>query len=173
MKKSYIDSNNKHFVRNLIIPRGVNVIGLAGPDAKEYIDFFKKKGYNNISIWENDKETIVKQIPQIIGKGVTYNIGDIINAPVHSNTLYDLDFCCTMDSIEPHLKKFEDNFILTVSEMWKSKWDSINTFLEMRGERMMKRLELSENEHLIMSNKRKYMIYRYFDTSPMVVIKSF
>jgi len=172
MKQSYKDANYKHFTRDLIIPRGRNVVGLAGPDTKEYIDFFRNRGYTNISIWENDSNTIIKQIPQIMNKGIIYNIGDIINAPIHSDTLYDLDFCCSMKSIEPHLKKFEDNFILTVSEMWNKKWDSINTFLEIRGEHIVNHRELSDKEHLVLSNRRKYMIYRYFDTSPMVVIKS-
>lgn len=173
MKSTYKDSHQKAFTRNMIIPRGVNVVGLAGPDTTEYIQFFRERGYKNISIWEKDPQTIVKQIPQIFNKGIHYNIGDILNAPFNQNTLYDLDFCCRMETIEPHLQKFQDNFILTVSEMWKDKWASINAFLRIRDERIMKHMELSDNEHLILTNKRKYMIYRYFDTSPMLVIKSF
>lgn len=175
MKKlTYKESHNKKRIRNMVVDKGTKVIGLGGPDIADYVSFFGKKGYSSITVWENDGEMLAKQMPQInrMRKKISYNFGDIINAPILPNTLYDLDFCRTITSLKDYVKKFQSNFILTVSEFRKPKFWSINQFLKIRGESVISLVSNNDDERTLITDKQTYAIYYYYDRSPMVVIKT-
>lgn len=175
MKKlTYKKSYNKKGIRDLVVEKGQNVIGLGGPDITDYINFFRGKGYTSITIYENDGEIMLKQMPQInhMRNKISYNFKDIIEAPILPNTLYDLDFCVTITSVKDYVKKFQKNFVLTVSEFRKPKFWTINQFLKIRGESIITLVVNNDNERTLITDKQVYSVYYYYDGSPMVVIKS-
>lgn len=176
MKKlTYKKSHNKKKIRDLVVDKGENVIGLGGPDIADYVNFFRGKGYTSITVYENDGEMMLKQIPQInhMRSKISYHFADIIEAPILPNTLYDLDFCVTITSVKDYVKKFQDNFVLTVSEFRKPKFWSVNQFLKIRGEH---KISLTENTNdtirTLVTDKGIYTFFYYYDGSPMIVIKS-
>lgn len=177
MKVSYKNSSNKKELRSKIIPKGNKIIGLAGPDFTDYVEFLKEKGYNNIRVWENNPKTLLSQISYMptINHPVHLNKGDIYEAPVEKNTIYDLDFCCQMKSIEKHVKKFQNSkYILTVSEMRIKRYSSIPIFFSYLDERVTSHSILEDNSQLFVTNKQhSYHAWAYSDTSPMLMIKNF
>lgn len=175
MKKlSYKKSYNKKSIRNLVIERGSNVIGLGGPDLEDYVKFFRGKGYTSIHVWEKDSEIMLKQMPQMnhLRNKISYNFGDIIDAPILPNTLYDLDFCVTITSVKDYVRRFQNNIVLTVSEFRKPKFWSIGQFLKIRGEKKISLINNNDNERTLITDKQTYSVYYYYDGSPMVVIKT-
>ncbi len=171
MKLTYSKAHNKKFLRNNLFPVGKKIIGLAGPDIEEYVDFLQQKGYKDISIYENNPGIFLNQLLHMKNLPIKYRLEDILLAPYEENTFYDLDFCGHITSFKAHIKKFHSNFILTVSELMKKKWSSIPLFLKYREEELLDTIQISDNEQLIISNKKKYSCYTYFDTSWMLIIK--
>ena len=171
MKQSYLSSHQKHFLRERIIPEGHTLVGLGGPDIREYTKFAHHKGYNDIRIWENNPLIYSHCLSIIADLRIQYNIGDIINAPILKNCTYDLDFCCTIKSIQSHIEKFTDNFILTISEMRMPKLSSLPVFANFRGERLRNIIKISDTDSIMKTNKGEYFVQSYCDTSPMLIIK--
>lgn len=173
VKETYVTSTEKNVLRNRMLPHGHTLIGLGGPDIEEYVDAARRKGFKDIRVWENNPSVYMKTIPRIKKLNIQYNIEDILKAPVHSNYIYDLDFCCRIESIEKYLKRFQNNFILTVSEMYLRPFASLPTFAKFRGEVIRKIVDISDNDKILVTDKGRYMACRYNDTSPMLIIKPF
>lgn len=170
-KTSYLTSYNKKFIRNRVIPHGKKLIGLGGPDIEEYTRFIRSKGYKSIRVWENNPIIYSTTLPKIPHLKIQYNIEDILRAPVEKDVVYDLDFCQSIDTLKPHIQRFKENFILTLSERGKPKFSSLLVFASYRSESIQEIIEVSENDRIMITNKGKYVAYRYWDTSPMLVIK--
>lgn len=171
MKDSYTTSVEKKFLRNRIIPQGRNLIGLGGPDIEEYVAFARKKGYKDIKVWENNPAVWQNCLSKLKNLNIEYNVADIINAPIHSNCIYDLDFCCSIKRVKPYVEKFRDNFVLTVSELYAKKLSSVPIFADYRNEVIQKVIHINDTDHLLLTNLGKYMVYSYHDTSQMLIIK--
>lgn len=174
-KLTYTDSNEKIAVREFLFQQLLfkHVIGLPGPDINEYWMKWVNRGCKSVEMYENDTLTAVTQLRKIQPfKNIKYNIGDIINAPANKkDTLYDLDFCCTAKSAIEHIKKFRENFIMTFSTRLGVN-NTIKTFFSAREEKILSRWNnKTPIDHLvILTNKGKYIMATYCDTSAMCSI---
>lgn len=173
MKQSYLTSTEKKVLRSRLLPHGHTLIGLGGPDIEEYVDTARKRGFKDIRVWENNPAIYMKTLPLLKGLNIQYNIDDILNAPVHSNYIYDLDFCCRIERTEPYIRKFQNNFILTISEMYTHPFSALPLFAQYRDEVVKNIVPLSECDRILVTDKGRYLICRYRDTSPMLIIKPF
>lgn len=173
-KMSYVENaDRKKFIRDMIIPKGERIIGLGGPNITEYIAFVRERGYRDIEIYENNQEIIMRQIPQLMGQNIKLIMKDIIAAKHEEGIFLDADYCCHISSIRRHVQKLQGDYALTVSELMKKKFSSIEPFLRYRGEVLISIESPNDNERVITSDKQKYVAYSYCDTSPMLVIKPF
>lgn len=173
VKDTFVTSAEKNMLRHRMLPHGHTLIGLGGPDIEKYVDTARKKGFKDIRVWENNPIVYMKTLPRIKGLNIQYNIEDIIKAPFNKSYIYDLDFCCRIESVGPYLKKFTHNFILTVSEMYLKPFASLPIFAKHKEEKIKRIIATSDNDRIVMTDKGVYAAYRYNDTSPMLIIKPF
>lgn len=176
LKGTYLDLENKVKVRNFLFSKfkkKTNIIGLAGPDINEYIERVQNHGFKNITIYENDIAIFLKQMQDAKTHNFKYVFGNIYDAlPNEPNTLYDLDYCCTVRYMSDHIAKFKDNFIMTFSMRIGEK-ESLSTFFKARGEKVIfkepKKLPLP---HTILhtNNGSEYIFIPYWSTSSMFCI---
>lgn len=173
-KLTYLSGRNKHQVRNFLfskMPSCNNIVGLAGPDIQECLKNYRKKGYRNIEVWEKDNSILLLQLSKV-NYPIQLRFGDILSANSDlPDTLYDLDYCCTIKYMREHLVKFQNNFIMTFS-LRAGVDNTITKFFKDRGETV-----LSER---VISYPFKYTVYKtikgtyiytpYFDTSAMCCI---
>ena len=63
-KATYKDATRKKAVRKFLFSffNEKNIVGLAGPDIKEYISWCKENGIDNIELWENDPNVMFEQL---------------------------------------------------------------------------------------------------------------
>jgi hypothetical protein len=120
-KLTYKDATNKKKVRkhlfSLFNGKVDKLIGLAGPDIKEYTKFVESFGIKDIEVWENDPYVMSIQIPELPELSVEYHVGNILNSERdRRRTLYDLDFCCTIGAVKEEIANFKSNFIMTFSQ---------------------------------------------------------
>lgn len=171
-KTTYEESFNKRAVRKDAFSRYnvKNIIGLAGPDLYGCVKEYEKSGFNNISVYENDRKMMLLQLPQLNKVSVDYHFEDIYNAPLQPNTVYDLDFCSRLAAVEKYVRKFTNNFVITVSERGLRKFASIGLFLHLRDERFKSILNINENVRVVETDKGKYLFASYHDKSPMLII---
>ena len=173
-KENYINAANKQAVREFLFSffKFSSIVGLAGPNINEYIKWCKAKGYKNIEIWENTPEVAIYQLMNI-KHPVRMRFGDILQAePDRINTLYDLDYCCTVRYMKDHLSKFNDNFIMTFSRRIKDV-ETIKTFFKARKERVIASITKSIpfNHTLYKTdNGSRYIFVNYHDTSNMCCV---
>ena len=175
-KHTYKDSSNKKKVReflfSLFAQQQLNkIVGLAGPDVQDYINFCKSKGYDEIEIFENHIPTAIEQVKYLRTKGrITLTFGDIVNAdPDMKDVLYDLDYCVTTKFMYSHLRKFNNNFIMTFARRISDK-ETFNTFFNAKKETLKSVLTLfSPIKHSILEteNGNTYYYVEYRDTSNM------
>lgn len=174
-KKSYLDAQKKIEVREFLFQQLLfkHVIGLPGPDINEYWRRFIADGCKRVEMYENNVLQAAVQINKLKpDRRVRYRIGDIYNAPADKkDTLYDLDFCCTVKNAIPHIQKFKNNFIMTFSTRYGVK-NTVKTFFQTRGERVIKKQKYTYPvEHqLFTTDQGKYIMVRYCDTSAMCSI---
>lgn len=180
MKVIYDQAHKKLEVRTKIFSRFTRfnrLIGLAGPNLDQYVKFFASQGIKDFQIWENNRQTLLHQIVQSSNHiNLKLNFGDILNAPVRTDTLYDLDFCGLLPTFRDHLIKFRKaTCILTVCTRdihARNKEDSIHLFLSYRGQ-LCKRIEWNGTEGIVTTrNHRQYGIAGYLShvNSPMMMI---
>lgn len=174
-KETYENAFNKkrcrEFLFSLFADKHLDgLIGLAGPDINQYINWCKQKGYNDLELWENTPDVLFNQMKDI-NSSVVLKYGDILNTNIKPNVLYDLDYCVTIKYMSEHLKKFKDNFIMTFSLRF-SENETINKFFKHRREKIMsvthKYAPYVPVEHTIYTTTGGDYIYvKYFDTSTM------
>lgn len=173
-KATYLDATNKHAVREFLFSffKYNNIIGLAGPNVNEYINWCKSKGYNNIEIWENTPDVAMHQLMNI-KHPVRMRFGNILEAePDRINTLYDLDYCVTARYMKEHISKFKDNFIMTFSRRIKDA-ETVKTFFKSRKEKVITSIEMYNPFHHTFyetNNGSRYIFVNYRDTSNMCCV---
>ncbi|MEI6186960.1 MAG: hypothetical protein WCP46_00465 [Alphaproteobacteria bacterium] len=166
---------HKHKVRDFLfskMPKYTNIVGLGGPDIQECLDNYKIKGYKNIEVWERDSKTLLLQLSKIKGHGIKLMFGDILKAtPDLPNTIYDLDYCCTIKFMTEHLIKFKNNFMMTFSLRAGTSF-TLGKFFKDRDESIIEIKDVNEPVlHTIFKTAKGTYIYTpYFDTSAMCCI---
>lgn len=173
-KETYLDAANKHAVREFLFSffKYSSIVGLAGPNINEYINWCKSKGYRDIEIWENTPDVAIHQLMNV-QHPVRMRLGDILQAePNRMNTLYDLDYCVTVRYMVEHIAKFKSNFIMTFSRRIKDK-ETIKTFFKARKEKIVATLESYHPFHHTYydtDNGSRYIFVNYHDTSNMCCV---
>jgi L-rhamnose mutarotase len=171
-KKTYINSSNKHAVREFLIQRFQfeSVVGLAGPDINEYLAYLESKGCTQFEIYENNSEVALQQLSKIKSKSkIALICSDIIKAnPDKENVLFDLDFCASVRFLTDHIAKFKKNFIMTFSYRIGLQ-ETIDTFFKARKEKVIASVDYSSPmPHTIYKTKQgNYLFIKYWDTSAM------
>jgi hypothetical protein len=172
LKVTYKSSMNKKKVRDFLISyfSFKKVIGLAGPDINIYINHLKHKGYRNFEIFEKDSSILLKQLITInSGKNISLIYNDILAADNNrEDTLYDLDFCCMLSTVSEHIKKFRNNFIITVSARMGIK-ATVDMFFKLRNEIVLseEEIESSIKYTRFTTEQGEYLFTQYYDTSAM------
>jgi hypothetical protein len=144
------------------------IVGLAGPNIQDYIEFCKSKGFTEFEIYEKDGLTAMHQLVQIKDK-VHLHLKDIIHSNVEEqHTLYDLDYCGTVRYLKEHIAKFKERFIMTFSCRVPLE-ETLSTFFNTRQETI---LETHTNQNPIkhteyITDKGRYIFALYKDTTPM------
>ena len=172
LKYTYLNSTQKQKVRDFFLAKFKfeQVIGLAGPDINEYIDRLEAEGCKKFEIYENDAQTHSSQLA-IVKKPVSIVLGDILEADANrENTLYDLDFCRTVTYLTPHIRKFQNNFMMTFSQRIKGgAKSSIKVFFDSRDELLYytRDIDAPVKHTELVTNKGQYLFTEYYDTTPM------
>lgn len=144
------------------------IVGLAGPQIQDYINFCKSKGYTEFEIYEKDRITAIHQLVQL-KDNVQLKLKDILEAnPNEPGTLYDLDYCGTVRHLKEHIAKFQDKFIMTFSCRIPQE-ETIETFFSVRDEKIIKTyVKTSPLKYIeYQTDKGKYIHVGYRDGSPM------
>jgi hypothetical protein len=183
VKTTYESSFHKKVVQNIVFKdfkmrKFKKLIGLAGPNISSYLLFIKKMGIKQAHIYENNNEQIINQVldfKPIIPTTVIFE--DILNAPVKDDTIYDLDFCCSILNAREQIKKFKNNAIITLSIRPFGLKKTINEFCKLISKNKTvinynTKITNSYKMHLIiLSNKKIYECYQYRDSTSMLTIK--
>jgi len=173
-KESYINATNKQAVREFLFSyfKYTSIIGLAGPNINEYVKWCISKGYKDIEIWENTPNVLMHQMMQS-KHPVRMRFGNILEAePDRVKTLYDLDYCATVYTLDKHISKFKDNFIMTFSLRAGAEF-TIKEFFKARKERIISYVEKQNPiKHTLFTTSKngKYIYTPYRDTSSMCCI---
>lgn len=175
-KISYNHAFNKKkardFLFSLFTQQQLNkIVGLAGPDVPDYIEFCKSKGYTEFEIFENHIPTVLEQIKYFRTQAkVKLTYGNILDTNAdRDDVLFDLDYCVTARHAHQHLKKFKNNFIMTFARRIKDE-ETFNAFFKARGEQLKSVLTLfTPLKHSILTTEEgnKYYYVEYRDTSNM------
>jgi len=172
-KNTYINASNKHAVREFLFSyfRFNSVVGLAGPDINDYLKWCESKGYNNIEVWENEPSVMFKQLTEV-KTPIRYRFGNILDANLSDNVLFDLDYCVSVRYMKEHIQKFKDNFIMTFSTRIGIQ-KTVDNFFKFRGEKITgwNNIEGPGLRNIVFNtNLGKYLFITYFDTSAMCCI---
>ena len=175
-KATYKDATRKKAVRKFLFSffNEKNIVGLAGPDIKEYISWCKENGIDNIELWENDTNVMFDQLSKIPKNAkVSYNFGDIINAESSKDKVYDFDYCTTIVTLHDHIKRFKtEKFVMTFCTRKVGNKVTIDEFFYGRREKITTMIEKrSPLPHWsIKTVFGEYIAAPYFDTTPMLCI---
>jgi hypothetical protein len=174
------ERNNKKEVRNFLFSLFKDmhlkkIVGLAGPDIQDYINFCKSKGYSEFEIYEIDKLTAMHQLVNMKTTGALHlKLTDIINAsPDEKETLYDLDYCGTVKTLIEHIKKFNNRFIMTFSLRGISAKETIKQFFKARKETIksvITKMHPFKHDVYKTNSGSEYIYVSYKDGSPMCCI---
>ena len=189
VKTDYSQSKNKRAVQNAIFNlykrhKFNKVVGLAGPNITDYLELMKQNGFKSAEIYENDISQLAIQMNSfrsVIESKIQF--GDIIQAkPNQPYTLYDLDFCCSINTANQHIQKFSDDVAITTlsirpvgfmhtilkyAELIDRKSNPIIEFLGSVNNRLGKNRMYS-----LTAGSKKFICYLYKDSVPMVTIQS-
>ena len=172
IRKSFRNATKKKLIREFILQsfEFEKVIGLAGPDIDDYVNYLESKGATQFEIYETNPEILEIQKAKIeLNKNLELIHNDILQAiPNEKKTLYDLDFCESVKYLQQHISKFKENFIMTFSTRIGIEY-TINTFFNARKEQIISKKELSEpfSHFIFTTNVSEYIFVRYKDTAPM------
>lgn len=181
-KTDYSKSYKKKLVQQIVFDdfkqKGMNkLVGLAGPNITDYLSFVKSKGIKQAEVYERDYLNLIMQMQDFkppIKTTVKYQ--DVLHADVQENVIYDLDFCCTINGAEPHIKKFKKNAIFTLALRGVGLMPTLQRFCKLVSE-LKSNIQLNVHQtknfkmHILYFGKTSYTVYHYCDTSPMIVIK--
>lgn len=186
MKSDYTLAKNKKAVQNDIFKRAqkknfTKVVGLGGPNITQYLQFLKSYGIKQADIYENNRFHILLQIsdfkPVITSK---VHFKDITDAQENQkDTLYDMDFCCSVNSATEAVKKFYKNSIFTFALRGIGTIPTINEFFKSLGQKTKPKITYNYKVnkqfkiHKIVCNNIKYLCYVYKDTTPMMTLTQF
>lgn len=144
--KTYDNALFKREVQNIALQsHNPKIYGLAGPNAEIYLEYLKKKGFSNITLFENNYNTFFEQKRKKLDCRL---IHDDIRNQLGKDAFYDYDFCCNITTVEPWLPEMlqAPEYAMTFS---------------IRG--------IGEEETLRVFRKYADSHYiRYRDTSPMI-----
>jgi hypothetical protein len=175
LKSTYLDSKEKIAVRDFLFSlfKFKNIVGLVGPDINECLDKYINYGFKNITVYERDVATFIKQMQVVVNYDFNYVLGDVFHANADlEDTLYDLDYCVTVRYMTDHIAKFTKNFIMTFSKRISDE-ESISTFFEARGEKLIfeePRKHPIPHTILHANNGSEYVYVSYRHTSNMFCI---
>jgi hypothetical protein len=171
------DRNRKKEVRDFLFSlfRDMHlrkIVGLAGPNIQDYIDFCKSQGFTEFEIYEKDGLTAIHQLTTVNDK-IVLKLTDILNADANEpDVLFDLDYCVTGRYMEPHMAKFLNRFIMTFSIRGVSVKETMERFFRVRDEKVIgtayPRYPFPATEYF--TNKGKYLQLSYRDTAPMMCL---
>lgn len=151
--KSHADVAKKRSIQQEIFSfiRSDKIMALAGPNVDNYYKVLKQAGFKDITFFENDPFILGKQL-EVSGGKYKLIFDDIINN-LDSEAFYDLDFCCSVNSLGNKLRDINKlkEYTMTVSV----RPVGFNKTLET-----LKRYE----------NGGNYSYYYYTDTSPMITV---
>lgn len=100
--KSYVNVPNKRLIQGFSLTGCDSIITLGGPDILNCIDYLKSLGFKNIVSFESNKSIYDYQVSQKPDcQLINTNVLDHLNY----NCFYDLDFCCSVRTIEPWLHR--------------------------------------------------------------------
>lgn len=189
VKTDYSLSKNKRAVQEAIFSlykdRKFNkVVGLAGPNITEYLQMMKNKGITTAEIYENNISQLAIQMGHfkpIISSQVVF--GDIIQASANQDfTLYDLDFCCSINTASEHIQKFSDDASVTTLSIRPVGFiHTILKYAELIDRKGNPSIEFlggvttslgKYRTYSLSVGSKKYMCYLYKDSVPMVTIQS-
>ena len=181
MKRDYSKAYKKKIVQRIVFDefkkrKMDRLVGLAGPNISDYLSFVKSKGIKRAEIYERDYLHLIFQMQNFrapIKTTVLYQ--DVLDAEIHPNTIYDLDFCCTIKSVAPHIKKFRSNAIVTLALRGIGLMYTLRRFSRLiTKEKPEFQLNVEVNSdykmHILHIGGCKYAAYQYFDTTPMLLI---
>ena len=180
-KTDYTKSHNKKLVQEIVFnhikKKGINnLVGLAGPNISDYLSFVKSKGVKRAEIYERDPVNLLYQMRDFnpsIKTTVLYQ--DIYAAGLYQNTVYDLDFTCCINEAAPHIRKFKENSIITISIRPIGFENTIQKFCSLIS-RLTPKVLLNKvvtefyKLHTIEWEDQSYSLYEYRDTTPMLTI---
>lgn len=183
-KTDYNGSVNKRAVQadilSLIKGRYKHIIGLAGPNINSYLKMVHKAGIKDATIYENSALQLLIQMQRfnpIIPTTVRFE--DVLEAPVakNKNTLYDLDFCCSVDKAKEHIQKFSNNStIITLAMRPHDKKYIMGQYMKYTtgSDRFLVEVDkvdthfIKYNLQSLKTNKR-LLCHTYHDTTSMLV----
>lgn len=175
-KASYKEAIRKKAVRKFMFSHYKNskIVGLAGPDINDYLGWCKENGFEVDEIWERDPRVMMKQLTDIKEDMVfKYRFGDINNTfPNKDKTVYDLDYCGAIHSLVSAVVKFKKNAVMTFSVRGVGVEKTIEIFFKERKEKVISRSNKTKPvKHIsIQTDRGKYVVAPYFDTTPMISI---
>lgn len=173
-KHTYKNAYNKKEVREYIFSYFKDkylgsLVGLAGPDIRDYVNFCRSKKYRNIEVWENNPTVMVHQLSNMPKRPIRYKFGNILDADVNHWTLFDLDYCVSVRYMKEHIQKFKDNFIMTFSTRIGVQ-ETIDKFFQFRREPIVNQYDVEGPglRNIIFQTKLgNYLFITYHDTSAM------
>lgn len=104
---------------------------------------------------------------------IHYKFGDIINADLKSDCVYDLDYCGSVVSLHEHAIKFKSQrFVMTFSTRPVGISETINRFFSARKEKIksIDNVNIPIPHSVVKTTFSTYIVAAYFDTSSMVSI---
>ena len=137
MKKlSYKEAFLKRATQEYIFSRASfhNIIGLPGPDIQDYVMLLKEYGFERIELFENDFDVFIEQLCKL-PKESNLTMGNILHY-INKEWFNDLDFCCSITSIEKKLQKIclLKEYSLTVSVRPIGTENTISIYKKYAGE---------------------------------------
>jgi hypothetical protein len=175
-KVTYLNAEKKKAVREFMFSffNESSIIGLAGPDINDYLEWCKSKGFVNVEIFESNPQVMMKQLAEVkTDIPVHFKFSDILNAERSSQVVYDLDFCSTVLTLYDHIKKFRnEKFVMTFCTRAVGNEETVFKFFKERKEKILNKIEKYDPVHhmIIRTAAGKYLAAPYFDDTPMISI---
>jgi len=183
IKTDYTHSPKKRVVQSLVFKQAIKgknkLIGLAGPNINNYLKFIKQMGIQVVDIYESHP---MQLLLQMLDYKASFNVKtrvqntDIYNAPANEkDTLYDLDFDCSILLVKKHIKKFIENSIITLAIRPVGVQKTLSIFSKLVS-REKPHIELNVQNtkdytlHKVVFPSKTYLCYQYRDKSNMITI---
>jgi len=186
MKKTdYSDAPNKRIVQRLVYQKAIEnsklnkLVGLAGPNINNYLRFIQSMGFKMANIYEiNPKQLLLQMLDYKSSFDIKTRVqlDDVYIAEENKqDTLYDLDFDCSILLVKRHIKKFIQNAIVTLAIRpvgLKKTLSIFSRLVEKEKATISYNCEVNDNYklHRIIFSNKTYHCYQYKDKSNMITI---